>query len=497
MTLSARGDYLEGRFVPVTTPEGELRCPDPGDLDSPVRVFPFQRAAVDQAVTAARCAWPAWARTAAPERHAMLRRFAQILSKRAEEAALLIVEETGKPLFEARAEVRSAVDKVAITLDEALRFVTPFEIPGGRCRLRPRGVLAVLGPYNFPLHLPNGHVVPALATGNCVVVKPSEVTPGVGQLAAECWDAAGLPPGVFNLVQGDGETGARLAAHADVNGVLFTGSWPTGDRIRRATLDQPGKILALEMGGKNAAIVLADADLDRAVAECFLAAFQTSGQRCTSTSRLLLDQPIAASFLERFIALAKGVRIGHGRDPNTFMGPLATRAALDRFLTFQEIARREGAETILKNRPPVTPRRGHYVSPSIHRIARADPASRYQAEEIFGPDVCVQEVRGLDEALAAQDQTVYGLSLAIFTRRRAAYEEAFLRSEVGVLNWNRGSAGASSRLPFGGLRRSGSHFPSALFAPIYCTFPVASLESEAPFDPGALPPGIPWPGRRP
>jgi succinylglutamic semialdehyde dehydrogenase len=497
MITRARGDYIGGRFVPVATPDGELRCPDPGDLDAPISVFPFRRDAVDEAVAAARRAWPTWARTPGSERHGMLRRFAEVLSKRAEEAALLIVEQTGKTLREARVEVRSAVDKVTVTLDEALRFVAPFEIPGGWCRFHPRGVLAVIGPYNFPLHLPNGHIVPALATGNCVVFKPSEIAPGVGQLAAECWEAAGLPPGVLNLVQGDGETGARLAAHADVNGVLFTGSWQTGDRIRRAALDQPGKILALEMGGKNAAIVLADADIDRAAAECFLAAFQTTGQRCTSTSRLILDVPIAARFLERFVALAKGVRIGHGRDPETFLGPLATGLALERFLAFQEIALREGAMTILEAYRPAVPRRGHYVSPAIHRITRPDLETRYQREEIFGPDVSVIEVGGLDEALSAQDATVYGLALSIFTRSRAAYEEAFFRSEVGVLHWNRGTAGASSRLPFGGLRRSGSHFPSALFAPIYCTYPVASIESDAPFDPSTLPPGVQWPRRRP
>jgi succinylglutamic semialdehyde dehydrogenase len=251
------------------------------------------------------------------------------------------------------------------------------------------------------------------------------------------------------------------------------------------------------MGGKNAAIVLADADLDRAVAECFLSAFQTTGQRCTSTSRLILDEPIAGPFVERFAGLARRARIGHGTDPETFLGPLATDRALEKFLSFREIARLEGAEAVLPASRPATPRRGYYISPSVHRIAQADRESRYQQEEIFGPDVSVLVVRGLEEALEAQDVTRYGLALSVFTRNRVAYEEAWLRSEVGILNWNRGTAGASSRLPFGGRRRSGNDFPSALLAPIYCTYPVASLETDDPFDPGTLPPGVSWPGRKP
>ncbi len=497
MALPPRGDYFDGKFVPPVRADGEVISSDPGDLDAPHSRFPFRLASVDEAVAAARRAWPGWAAMPDVERHAALRRFAGILATRGDEAARVIVAEMGKPLREARAEVQSAIEKIAITLDEALRFVAPFDVPGGRCRWRPRGVLAVLGPFNFPLHLPNGHIVPALAAGNCVVFKPSEITPGVGQIAAECWDIAGLPPGVFNLVQGDARAGARLAAHPDVAGVLFTGSFETGDRIRRAVVDQPGKILALEMGGKNAAIVLADADLDRAVAECFLSAFQTTGQRCTSTSRLILDAPIADAFTARFTAMARGVSIGHGTESGTFLGPLATERSLERFLTYQEIAQREGAETLLAASRHPTARRGHYVSPSIYRIARADAGSRYQQEEIFGPDVSVQVVEGLDEALSAQDVTRFGLALSIFTRRPEAMEQAWLRSEVGVLNRNRGTAGASSRLPFGGRRRSGNDFPSALFAPIYCATPVASLESDAPFDPESLPPGVPWPGRGP
>ncbi len=495
MPIPSRGDYLEGRFVPAAPPDGDLLCPDPGDQDAPPARYPFRRAAVDEAVEAARKAWPGWAGCPEEERYAKLRTFAERLSKRAEEAAAAILREMGKPLREARAEVLSAVEKVGITLEQALRTVAPFEVAGGRCRFRPRGVLAVIGPYNFPLHLPNGHVVPALATGNCVVLKPSEVAPGVAQMMAECWDAADLPPGVFNLVQGDGESGARLALHPDVDGVLFTGSLETGERIRQATRDQPEKLLALEMGGKNAAIGLGDAHLDRPLAECFLSAFLTTGQRCTSTSRLILDEPIAAPFTARFLSLCRTARVGYGGDPETFMGPLATGRALERFLAYQGIAAREGVETLLGADRPATPNRGHYVSPSVHRIGAPDPQSRYQRDEIFGPDVCLLVVAGLDEALLSQDLTPYGLALSIFTRNRAAYEEAFLRSEVGVLNWNRGTAGASSRLPFGGRRRSGNDLPGALFAPLYCTYPVASLETEETFDPGSLPPGISWPWR--
>lgn len=494
MAIPGRGDYVAGRFVAADPSDGEIVSRDPGDLDAPSSRHRFRLSAVDDAVEAARCAWPAWADRPAEERQTLLRRFADALSARAEEAAGAITGEMGKTLREARLEVQSAVAKVGVTIDESLRFVAPFEVPGGRCRYRARGVLAVIGPFNFPLHLPNGHIVPALATGNCVVLKPSAVTPGVSQIMAECWDAAGLPAGVFNLVQGESESGARLARHPDVGGVLFTGSWETGELIRASTREQPEKILALEMGGKNAAIVLADADIDRAIAECFLAAFQTTGQRCTSTSRLILDRAIADHFVDRFISIAKGAKIGYGGDPETFMGPLATEGARERFFSFMDIARREGAETLLEAVRPDTPRRGCYVTPALHRIEAVDASSRYQQEEIFGPDVSALIVDGLEEALLAQDVTSYGLALSIFTRSRAAYDAAFLRSQVGTLNWNKGTAGASSRLPFGGRRRSGNNAPSALLAPVYCTWPVASLETEEPFDPKSLPPGVPWPG---
>lgn len=489
--IKHRGDFIDGNFIKPARIDGEFVKLSPSDLDDTVMSVSYGYDSVDLAVEAARKAFRPWADLHQGDRVSMVMKAKEKIAERAEELARVISRETGKPLWESKTEVAAMMNKFEITRGHSLKHIEQVRVEGatptadGFVRYRPRGVMAVIGPFNFPGHLPNGHFVPALMTGNTVVFKPSELTPATGQLLAEIFDSAGLPPGVINLVQGEGETGSRLADHPDVDGVLFTGSYDVGLKIKEKTLHQFWKILALEMGGKNATIVWEDADIDKAIFETLQGAFLTAGQRCSCTSRVLLHKSIAGEFMERFYEAAKKVRIGHWEQEDVFMGPLISEKAVEKYLRFQEIAQREGAERIMRGKVYEGDFRGHYVTPSIYKVKKYDENSVYQKSEIFGPNVCVYEVDDLDEAISINDGPQFGLVTSIFSKSRSTYERVLQRAKVGLVNWNRTTNGASSKLPFGGMGKSGNDRPTADFAVYYCTVPVASLEDEGLFDPKA------------
>jgi succinylglutamic semialdehyde dehydrogenase len=358
----------------------------------------------------------------------------------------------------------------------------------------------VLGPFNFPLHLAHGHVVPALLAGNTVVFKPSEVTPGCGELYARIVDAAGLPPGVVNVVQGEGPAGAHLASHPDVDGVLFTGSYHVGTQIIRANAARPGRLLALEMGGRNAAVVLDDAPFDKAVADVVLSAFSTAGQRCTCASRLIVTKSIAEPFVAAVAERTARIRVGHPLDASVFHGPLASPAAVTRFEALEALADAEGTACVSA---PATPTvsfegravRGCYVAPRVRRVARPERESAYQREEVFGPDLAVWVAEDVDHALALADDTDYGLSAGVWTTSAARFEHFARGLHVGCLTWNAPTVGSSSRLPFGGLRRSGNHRPAGVFSSTYCAWPLAITRGSDALDVASLPPGLDGPPR--
>jgi succinylglutamic semialdehyde dehydrogenase len=480
-------------------PVDEIRLQDPGDLSATRGSFPVGFDSVDAAVEAARRAWPAWRDASAEDRAGLLRRFALEIERDKEELARLIALEVGKPLWEARTEVAAMQAKIPITLGEGLEQIAERRMgleagQAGRLRARPRGALAVLGPFNFPGHLVHGHVVPALATGNTVVIKPSDKAPATGQRYAEIARRAGFPPGVFNLVHGKADLGSRLAAHADLDGVLFTGSYAAGRMILEATLDQPWKIVALEMGGKNGVLVCDDADVRAAVHAIAFGACVTTGQRCSATSRLIVDRRIEARVLEGLVHVMGSLTIGHSTDEDVFLGPLISSEARKRHAEVMELARAEHAERVLAGGPCDGPRKGWYVRPSIHHATKLRRGSRYQSEEHFVPDLCVIGVDSFEEGLAALSATDYGLVGAIFTASKPRYEQAVRESRLGLLNWNTSTVGASGRLPFGGLRKSGNDRPAGSASVFYCTYPMASLEVEAPATaPLARHPGFPWP----
>jgi len=464
----------------------------PSDPSDSLGRFPVADArCVDAAVERARRAFPAWRDAGFDARASILRQFAQLASAAEEELATLVAREVGKALWDARAEARILAPKVDVTLGDGMRLVADSEVNQGvRTSHHPRGVLAVLGPFNFPLHLPNGHLVPALATGNSVVFKPSELAAASGQRLVALLRAAGAPEGVVEIVQGGRDTGRELATHPDVDGVLFTGSWAAGRALTQATLDQPGKILALEMGGNNAVIVLEDADLELAVAETALSVAATTGQRCTCARRLFVHESVIEPFTEKLIRVLRDLAVGPPLEAGNFMGPLVSTAAHESLERWRGQAEAAGGERVLAADTGLPP---PYTGAGLVRFTSLKQRYPYQREEIFGPEAALYPVGSLDQAIAAANDSDYGLAASVFTRDRASYEHCVGRLRVGCLNWNKASVGASGKLPFGGLGKSGNDRPAGVSATLYCTAPQAHLESEAGFDPDSLPPGMPRP----
>ena len=485
-------DLVAGSFAEPSRTDGVIEDRSPADLTVLLGRHGWAFEQVDRAVTAARGAQASWAQRPLSERAALVRRIGEVLAAREEDLARAIAMDVGKPLWEARSEAQASAAKATITVEDGLKLVASFAAPGqanAECRFHPLGVAAVLGPFNFPVHLPNGHVLPALACGNTVVFKPSEIAPHAAELYARCLVEAGVPPGVFNLVQGPGPVGALLAAHRDVDAVLFTGSWNVGQAIQRACLGQT-KLLALEMGGKNAAIVLRDADVDKAVYDAVFSAYVSAGQRCTAASRLIVEGPPerADAIAARVAAAAQRLSIGHPLRDGIFMGPLASEAAVEKFFA----GVRSTPEAVLESRP-LSPGgvRGCYVSPGVHRV-RQRTGSAYEREELFGPDLAVYHAASAEEAVTIANATEYGLAASVHTSSREAFEQCLSLLECGVVNWNAPTVGASGRLPFGGLKRSGNHRPAGLFSSSYCAAPVAVMHGEEHLDRARLAPGIAW-----
>lgn len=493
--LKYLGDYINGEFVISEDRSGVISNKSPADLNDHIMDVPFLYDNIDKACHFAKVEFPKWASKTQSERNEYLNRLKELFITHEAEMAEAIARDTGKPLWEAVTEAKALSQKIDITLNHSMKLVAeerlPNALPGveGVIRYKARGVMAVLGPFNFPAHLPNGHIIPALAMGNTIVFKPSEHTPAVGQLYAQIVHKAGFPRGVFNLVQGDGECGKKLVINESVSGILFTGSYDVGLRIKQETLTHYWKILALEMGGKNATVIWDDADLDKAVYETLVGAFMTSGQRCSCTSRIILHDKIANEFTDRFYEAAKKISIGHWQD-NAFMGPLINSQSVEKYLRFQEIAKRENCESLMRGKVLDLKYKGYYVTPSIYLVSGYNEKSVYQKSEIFGPNVAIYKSSDFDETMNIVNSTGYGLVMSLFTKSKDLYNEAVFKSNVGLLNWNRTTNGASSRLPFGGTGKSGNDRPSAHFAVQYCSVPMANLEDPTPFDASKVLPGL-------
>lgn len=490
MRRMSRGLFIDGRWVPGGgTPFESL---DPATCEVIWRGARASAAQVNEAVVAAERAFADWSRRPLEARIDVLRQFATGLGLGKVALAEAISREAGKPRWEALTEVQSMIGKVELSI----RAHT--ERTGTRrteeadhvavLRHQPHGVLAVLGPYNFPGHLPNGHIVPALLAGNTVVFKPSELTPRVAERTIEIWTAAGLPAGVLNLIQGGREVGEALAAHDDVDGLLFTGSAAVGRALHAQCAGRPDKLLALEMGGNNPLVAwdVGD-DLDAAAIMVVQSAFLSAGQRCTCARRLIVEDGARGERLvARVVELAARLRVDRwDADPAPFCGPVISTAAADKLLAAQAQLVAAGARQRLAMAR--LPQGGAFLSPGVLDVTEVRALAD---DEHFGPLLLVQRATNVDDALALARRTRFGLAAGLISRDRALWERFLSTVRAGVMNWNRPLPGASSAAPFGGVGDSGNHRPSAYYAADYAAYPVASLEAELPVVPTSLPPGL-------
>jgi succinylglutamic semialdehyde dehydrogenase len=436
---------------------------------------------VDHEVTEARKAWPVWAAAPLNERIEKVRSFANRIRADIDKIADLIARETGKPLWEARTEVESVINKVDISVKAYAERSPQRRIegkPGAAIALRhkPHGVLVVLGPYNFPAHLPNGHIIPALIAGNAVVFKPSEKTPAVGAMLVEYLRKAGIPEGVIRVVQGGPEVGKALTAHEGIDGVLFTGSAQTGIALNRQFASRPDKMLALEMGGNNPIIVWDTNDLHSAAVLVVQSAFLSAGQRCSAARRLIIKESLFDVFVPEVKKLTDRLAIGepHG-EPPPFMGPVIDNEAADGLTESFLALMSHGGRPIRHMGRPIKGR--PFLTPGI--IDVTDMAERPDIE-LFGPLLQVIRVADFEAAIAEANNTRFGLSASLIGGTAQQYNQFWANSRAGIVNWNATTNGASSAAPFGGVGLSGNHRPAAYYAADYCAFPVVSSEIETP-----------------
>lgn len=479
--MSALNDslFIDGRWVPGSGPVLESRDPVTGES-----LWKGREASPDDvqaAVAAARRAFADWSQRKASERIRFLKAYEAGLKRAKASLSALIAAETGKPLWEALTEVTSMIKKVPISIKAFYDRTGPTRHALGkrtsRIRFKPHGVIAVLGPFNFPGHLPTGHIIPALIAGNTLIFKPSEHTPGVAHEIVRLFQAARIPPGVINLVQGGPATGKALLEAPELDGVFFTGSAKTGSLIHKSFADRPWVILALEMGGNNPLVVSDPPDIQAASFLTVQSAFITAGQRCSCARRLIvLDTEKGKAFLERLTADIKNLKAGHHTQrPEPFLGPVISQEAADRLIAAQERLVKNGATVLIEMKRLIkgTP----LLSPGLIDVTAI---SKREDVELFGPLLQLIRVKDLHEAIAEANHTAYGLAAGIITGSRQTYEEFFRRVRAGIINWNTPLTGALSTAPFGGVGISGNHRPSAYFAADYCAYPVASLESEVP-----------------
>jgi succinylglutamic semialdehyde dehydrogenase len=434
---------------------------------------------VDAEVARARAGWSSWASRPLTVRMETLRRFANVVRQQADKFADLIARETGKPLWEATTEVEAVVNKVEISISAYSERTSQRRLEGAMgarvaLRHKPHGVLAVLGPYNFPAHLPNGHIVPALLAGNAIVFKPSEKTPATGQFLTSLFHTSGVPEDVVRCVNGGPETGKALASNPGIDGLLFTGSARAGLALHRQFGEMPQKILALEMGGNNPIVVWDAPEPATAAILVAQSAFLSAGQRCTAARRLIVKNGAHEELVTELCKIAERLIVGDPHaNPAPFMGPVIDNQAADHLQEgFLELMMKGGRPIKHLDRPDESK---PFLSPAIIDVTNVE---KRPDEELFGPVLQIIRVPDFDAALLEANATRYGLSASLIGGSPQLYDKFWANIRAGVVNWNKPTNGAPSNAPFGGVGHSGNHRPSAYYAADYCAYPVVSSEAE-------------------
>jgi aldehyde dehydrogenase (NAD+) len=461
LALEAQTNYIGGRWVPAASGR-TFENRNPANRDDVVGVFAEGDAKdVEAAVAAAKKAFPGWRDTPAPRRAEVLYAAGRILERDKEKLATLMTREMGKVLAETRGDVQEAIDMAYLAAGEGRRlfgFTTPSELPNkfAMCIRQPVGVCAFVTPWNFPMAIPAWKSMAALIAGNTIVIKPATDTPASVAALAKVFEEAGLPPGVFNVVMGSGgAVGDPLVSHPDVKVVSFTGSTEVGRRISIACAPT-FKRVHLEMGGKNAILVMEDADVELAVDGAIWGAFGTTGQRCTASSRLLVHRKVYDAFLERLVARAKALKVGDGLEEGVEMGPCVSEKQRENVARYVEIGKQEGAKLLAGGQKLTDGKlgKGWFFTPTI--FADANASMRVACEEIFGPVTTVVPISSLEEGIRIANSVEYGLSGSIYTRDVNKAFTAMREFETGIFYVNSSTIGAEVHLPFGGMKNTGN-----------------------------------------
>jgi succinylglutamic semialdehyde dehydrogenase len=430
-------------------------------------------------VAAARAAFPDWAGHSTSYRMEALRRFANVVRKKDKEFATLISRETGKPFWETQTEVAAVINKVEISINAYAERTPKRTIDAAMgskvsVRHKPHGVLAVLGPYNFPAHLPNGHIVPALIAGNAVVFKPSEKTPATGEFLVQCYRDAGIPEGAIRLLVGGPDEGRALASQPGIDGLLFTGSARAGQALHRQFADTPQKILALELGGNNPLVVWHAKDIEAAAAIAVQSAYLSSGQRCTAARRLIVEDGKEKALVDAIAAMIDRIIVDEPfADPQPFMGPVIDNSTADHLQEQWIALMMKGGRPIRRLERPNEDR--PFLTPALIDVTDSKDVPD---EEIFGPVLQVIRVKDFDAAIGQANATRFGLAASLVGGSPENFEKFWTHVRAGVINWNKPTNGAPSTAPFGGVGLSGNHRPSAFYAADYCAYPVTSVQAD-------------------
>lgn len=493
MEFQLRGDYFNGEF---TSPSGvsekevassaesiEKYCP--ADLSHKLWGAHVNYENNDKVIESAIDGFQTWRKLSFKERVNHLLKFKEVATRRKNDIAMAIALETGKPLWESLTEAGAIAAKVQVTVSDSLQRIEQETIHkvlpsiDGHIIKKPLGPCLVIGPFNFPCHLANGQILAALLTGNSIIFKPSEKTMYSSQLLIECFHEAGLPKGVVNFINGTVKTTQHILKHPAIKGIYFTGSYGVGKKILESVGTDITKLVALELGGKNTTILHDDTCIEHALPELLRSCFLSTGQRCTSTSVILVHKKIEQEFINNFKEITEKIIIDHPTKFNVdpFMGPLIDEAAANKYFESCEMGIDNGAEYILGPTEVKTQFEGHYVSPTIHYLQEAKKENPFTQEEIFGPNCTFIPYENIEEAIAISNISDYGLAASIFTQDRDIYELCLRDIDAGIINLNRSTVGASSRLPFGGVKNSGNHHPAAVAMVDHTVSTVASLET--------------------